>query len=162
MGRPKTVSSVSWSPPFPWPTHTLLPIPFPIGGRDYMLVADEDALPKGPGPGPYLWLVDITDLAHPVPISTFDVPKQGPVPTHSGLHQPAEDVRGTVIPVAWHAAGVRLIDFSNPHAMKEVGCFVPPVPEGAKKVQTNDVCWDDRGLIYIIDRARGMHILERV
>jgi hypothetical protein len=28
-------------------------------------------------------------------------------------------------------------------------------------VQSNDVCFDDRGLIYLIDRTRGLHILER-
>ncbi len=27
---------------------------------------------------------------------------------------------------------------------------------------TNDVTIDDRGLIYIIDRVRGMHIVERI
>jgi hypothetical protein len=29
------------------------------------------------------------------------------------------------------------------------------------RVQTNDVCSDERGLIHIIDRVRGMHIVER-
>jgi hypothetical protein len=29
-------------------------------------------------------------------------------------------------------------------------------------VCANDVCVDDRGLIYVIDRGRGLHILERV
>jgi hypothetical protein len=38
---------------------------------------------------------------------------------------------------------------------------MPPVPEGATRVQSNDVCYDDRGLIYLIDRTRGLHILER-
>ena len=38
---------------------------------------------------------------------------------------------------------------------------MPPVPPGAKRVQSNDVCFDDRGLIYLIDRTRGLHILER-
>jgi hypothetical protein len=28
-------------------------------------------------------------------------------------------------------------------------------------VQSNDVCYDARGLIYLIDRTRGLHILER-
>ena len=39
---------------------------------------------------------------------------------------------------------------------------MPDVPDGAKRVQSNDVCFDDRGLIYLIDRTRGLHILERV
>jgi hypothetical protein len=36
------------------------------------------------------------------------------------------------------------------------------VPEGSKRVQSNDVTVDERGLIYLLDRVRGMHILERV
>jgi hypothetical protein len=36
------------------------------------------------------------------------------------------------------------------------------VPEGSSRVSSNDVCVDDRGLIYLIDRGRGLHILERV
>ena len=164
MARPKLVSSLSWSPPFPWPTHTLLPIPFPIRGRRYMLVADEDAIPKFYGPGPYLWMVDITDLRHPAAVSSFDAaPSDDPKRhTHTGLHQPDETVRGTEIPVAWHEHGLRIIDISDPHCLRDVAHFIPPVPQGSSRVQTNDVCSDDRGLIYIIDRVRGMHIVERV
>jgi len=29
-------------------------------------------------------------------------------------------------------------------------------------VQSNDVTVDERGLIYLLDRVRGLHILERV
>ena len=54
------------------------------------------------------------------------------------------------------------VDIANPHAPKEVASFMPDVPDGAKRVQSNDVCFDDRGLIYLIDRTRGLHILERV
>jgi hypothetical protein len=39
---------------------------------------------------------------------------------------------------------------------------MPDVPAGGTRVQSNDVCFDDRGLIYLIDRTRGLHILERV
>jgi hypothetical protein len=38
---------------------------------------------------------------------------------------------------------------------------VPDLPAGAPKVQANDVTIDDRGLIYLIDRYRGLTILER-
>jgi len=36
------------------------------------------------------------------------------------------------------------------------------VPAGATRVQSTDVCYDDRGLIYLMDRTRGLHILERI
>jgi hypothetical protein len=39
---------------------------------------------------------------------------------------------------------------------------MPDVPDGAERVQSNDVCFDSRGLIYLIDRTRGLHILERI
>lgn len=35
------------------------------------------------------------------------------------------------------------------------------VPEGEERVHTNDVTVDDRGLIYTIDRRRGLNIVER-
>jgi hypothetical protein len=44
MSKPKYISGMDWSPPFPSPTHTCLPIPFELYGRKIMLVADEDAL----------------------------------------------------------------------------------------------------------------------
>jgi hypothetical protein len=36
------------------------------------------------------------------------------------------------------------------------------VPAGAQRVCSNDVYVDRRGLIYLIDRNRGLSILERV
>jgi hypothetical protein len=39
---------------------------------------------------------------------------------------------------------------------------MPDVPSGAQRVCSNDVYVDHRGLIYLIDRNRGLSILERV
>ena len=48
----------------------------------------------------------------------------------------------------------------------ELGRFVSPLvydpAPGAKRVQSNDVFVDDRGLIFLLDRIRGFHILERI
>ena len=54
------------------------------------------------------------------------------------------------------------VDIANPHAPREVASFLPPVPEGAKPVSSNDVFVDSRGPICLIDRTRGPHILERI
>ena len=44
---------------------------------------------------------------------------------------------------------------------KEVGCFVPELPEGQKGNQSNDFGRDEHGRLYLIDRwGAGMHILE--
>jgi hypothetical protein len=80
-------------------------------------------------------------------------------------------------------AGVRVLDVRNPFSPVEVAYFVPAInkntvvlesPPGSKTdplpyteasnkkaIQTNNVEVDDRGLIYIVDRANtGMHILS--
>lgn len=167
LSRPKFVSGLDWSPPFAWPTHTALRIPFPIQNRDFLLVTDEDVFRMEgapPYPAAFLWLVDITDEKHPQPVSTFQVEEMPPEPQPrmTGCHQPCEKVSGTEIPVAWFAYGLRVIDISRPHALREVAHYVPDVPQGSERVQSNDVTVDERGLIYLLDRVRGLHILERI
>ena len=164
MAKPRFVSGLDWSPPYACPTHTALPIPFPLMGRNVLLVADEDVVRLGPSAPSFLWVVDITDETRPVPFASFQVDgvDGSPQPEYTGCHQPAEDVRGTEIPVAWFAHGLRIVDIVNPHAPREVASFLPDVPQGAQRVSSNDVCWDDRGLLYLIDRFRGLHVVERV
>jgi hypothetical protein len=55
-----------------------------------------------------------------------------------------------------------VVDIADPHAPREVAHFLPEPPPGHARVSSNDVFVDDRGLIYVIDRGRGLHILERV
>ena len=38
---------------------------------------------------------------------------------------------------------------------------MPTPAPGMPRVQSNDVTTDDRGLIYLLDRLRGLTILER-
>jgi hypothetical protein len=167
MTKPKRISGLDWSPPFAWPTHSAVPVPFPINGRNYMLVADEDVARLDPDPAPelsaFLWLLDITDETNPVPFSTFQVAgvhgKRNPPMT--GCHQPVETIRGTEIPVAWFAQGLRFIDIANPQILREAASYIPE-PPGGGRVSSNDVFADDRGLVYLIDRMRGLSIVERV
>jgi hypothetical protein len=165
MSKPTFVSGLDWSPPFPSPTHTALPIPFDIGGRRYLLVADEDVLKIFPGgPNSFMWMVDITDETRPVPVGSFQIEELigKPSPDNSGCHQPVEKVRSTEIPMAWFAGGLRVVDIKNPHAPKEVARYIPERPPGWPRVSSNDVYMDDNGLIYLLDRVRGVEILERV
>src|SRR6266511_6197447 len=76
MTKPKFVSGLDWSPPFPWPTHTALPVPFPLRGRRIMLVADEDVVRLGPASPAFLWIVDITDETRPIPFASFQVAEE--------------------------------------------------------------------------------------
>ena len=84
---------------------------------------------------------------------------------------------------SWFNAGVRALDVRDPFNPKEIAYFIPgmtantvvletpasqlalklPFTEASNKraIQTNNVEVDERGYIYIVDRANtGMHILE--
>jgi len=77
--------------------------------------------------------------------------------------------------VTFFNGGVRAIDIRDPYRPKEAGFFVPAITEKTDKrcvkvdgqerckvaIQSNNVDVDDRGYIYVVDRANtGMHILE--
>jgi hypothetical protein len=164
MARPKPVAHAASSPAFPHPTHTCLPIPQALKGRRVMVVADEDVAKLRPSAPSFAWIYDITIEQMPVPIATFQVPgldlDGSPQPAMSGCHQPSERLRGTVIPFAWFAQGVRLVDIANPFAPREVGHFLPDPAPGEQRASSNDVTIDDRGLIYLVDRVRGVDIIE--
>jgi hypothetical protein len=164
MGKPKPIAHLNSSPTFPHPTHTCLRIPQKLKGRDIMVVADEDVAKLRPSPPAFTWIYDITTETQPFPIATFQVPgldRDGsPQPQMTGCHQPSERFRGTVIPFAWFAQGLRLVELADPFVPKEVGWFMPDTPEGADRASSNDVTIDDRGLIYLVDRIRGVDIIE--
>ncbi|MFQ5850097.1 MAG: LVIVD repeat-containing protein [Candidatus Binatia bacterium] len=162
MSRPKLVSHVDWSPPYPSPTHTTLPMPGKFMGRDIMVVTDEEAHKLSPTPSAFLWVVDISDETRPIPVSTFIVPQDGESNHGSrfGAHQPAEQVYGNILYVTWFVAGLRAIDFSNPYLPTEVGTYIPLPGKGQKTVQSNDVFHRDDGLLFLIDRLDGLEILE--
>ena len=164
LAKPKLISHYNTSPAFPHPTHTCLVIPTSLKGRQIMVVADEDVAKLWPSPPAFTWTYDITQERLPVPISTFQVPgldKDGsPQPAMTGCHQPSERFTETVIPFAWFAQGLRLVDFADPFAPKEVGHFVPDAAPGADRPSSNDVTIDSRGLIYLVDRMGGVDIIE--
>ena len=76
-------------------------------------------------------------------------------------HQPVETIIGSDVPVAWFSQGLRIIDFSNPMRPRQTACYMPEPAAPDKRVSSNDVFVDSRGLIYLIDRIGGLTILER-
>jgi hypothetical protein len=77
-----------------------------------------------------------------------------------GCHQPSERFAGTVIPFAWFAKGLRLVDIADPFRPREVACFEPDPPPGSALASSNDATMDGRGLFYLVDRQRGVDIVE--
>jgi len=167
MSRPHLVSSIDTSPPYAWPTHSVVPVGPSIAGQRWMLVADEHVAPLDPGLSPempsFIWMMNITEETRPIPVGSFQVPdlvgKRNRLMT--GCHQPIETIEDTEVAAAWFASGLRVIDIANPHSPRQVAYHVPDPPPGADRPLSNDVFVDGNGLIYLIDRNRGLSILER-
>ena len=101
----------------------------------------------------------------PVPIATFQVPgldtDGAPQPPMTGCHQPSERFHGTVIPFAWFAQGLRLVDIADPvRAARGRALSCPTRRRARTRASSNDVTIDDRGLIYLVDRIDGVDIIE--
>ena len=126
---------------------------------------------------------DITDEAMPLGVSTWTVHEGaedfcahgGRFGTHSSNENMTPIYYDRVLFIAHFNAGVRAIDVRDPFFPKEIAYFVPPITDKTDKrcvgtgaeqhckiaIQTNNVEVDDRGYIYIVDRANtGMDILE--
>lgn len=171
--NPRTIGAYNYHPPFTEPSHTFMGIPFPIAGRqiaiaideeDYMQTAEEMEERRG-RPHGFLWVFDVTDLENIQPLSCFDVseldsPWSRAAPGRLGPHQFQEHMKDSLVYCAWFAGGLRIVDIADPFAPREVGYFIPEPPAGRAAPQTNDVEVDDRGLVYIVDRWRGLDILE--
>lgn len=164
MSKPKPIAGVNTSPIYPHPTHTCLPMAQPIVGRDIMVVADEDVAKLYPAPPAFTWIYDITVETMPTPIATWQV--EGlrgdgrPQDPMMGCHQPSERPAGTVIPFAWFAQGLRLVDIADPYRPREVGHYTPDAPKSGSLPSSNDVTIDSRGIIYLVDRVHGVDIIE--
>ncbi len=129
------------------------------------------------------FFVDVTVEEHPVPVSSFGVPEaEGNYCSRGGrfgLHSTNENMTPIyykrVVFVTEFNAGVRALDVRDPFHPKEIGSYIPAVtPRSDTRcikvggqdrckiaIQTNNVEVDDRGYIYITDRANnGLHILS--
>jgi hypothetical protein len=78
----------------------------------------------------------------------------------TGCHQPSEVFTGTIVPFAWFAQGLRIVDFADPFRPREVGFYETDPPPDCERASANDVTMDSRGLIYVTDRQRGVHVIE--
>ena len=164
MSKPKQIAHINTKPAFPHPTHTLLKMRQPLKGREILLVADEDVAKLHPHAPSFTWVYDVTDETKPAGIATYQVEgvdvDGSPQPQMTGCHQPSERFNGSIVPFAWFAQGLRLVDFADPFRPKEVGFYQRDPAPGADRASSNDVTIDSRGLIYLIDRVRGIDIIE--
>ncbi len=158
---PELVSHVNYHDVETEPTHTALPVGHRIGGRDWLIVFDE-AMGGGDSEA-VVRFFDISDEKNPLQVSTFQVTRNpsGDSGCRFGPHQPHEFVSSdNLLYAAWFAGGLRIIDVSDPYSPAEAGYYVPRPAAGQECVQSNDVFVEESGIVYLIDRIRGLHILR--
>jgi len=161
---PNTVAAHDYHPPYKEPTHTILPLPQTIDGRRIAVAIDEEHT-RIPGQAPAnLWVFDVSDFSDIKAMSSFHVSELDSPWADStgrfGAHQFHEQIDGTLIYCTWFSGGLRIVDVADPFSPAERGYFIPTPRSGFDAPQSNDVCVDERGLIYLLDRNAGLDILE--
>jgi len=166
--RPRTLGRHEYDPPHAEPTHTFLKVPFGIGGRRIAVSTEEERPKRGADVGrPHapLRTWDVTDPTRPAILCTYQLDEQAQ-PYHGdnvrfGTHQLREIVdRDCMLYVTWFAAGLRMIDISDPAKPRERGYIIPKPADGRDVPWTNDVAKDARGLIFFTDKVCGLDVVE--
>ncbi len=130
------------------------------------------------------FLTDVTNEGRPQSVDTAQVPaaegkfcnKGGRFGPHATNEEFGPPFYQRIVFVSYFNAGVRAFDVRNPYNSQDAAFFIPAVtqntdfrcgpyqgnPDVCRQVsQTNNVATDDRGFIYIVDRANtGLHVLE--
>jgi hypothetical protein len=151
--------------------------------RDFVMIVDEQILNECQEARQIVFFVDVTIESRPMVVSNFSVPEAsgnfcqrgGRFGSHSSNESMAPVFYKKIAFITYFNAGVRAVDVRNPYQPKEIGYFIPSITEATDKrcikvdgvdrcktaIQSNNVETDDRGYIYVVDRANtGMHILE--
>jgi len=115
------------------------------------------------------WFVDVTDAGRPKIVSSFRVPERpgdfcrrgGRFGAHSLNWSFTAPFYRRIVVFSYFNAGARAVDVRDPYHPREVAHYIPAANAGSRVAQTNNVEVDDRGLIYLVDRAGGgLHIVE--
>jgi hypothetical protein len=150
--------------------------------RDFVLLVSESLRNECQEIRQLAFMVDVTTERAPFPVSTIEVPdptgdfcrRGGRFGPHSSSESFTPIYYGRLVFIAYFNAGVRAVDIRDPFHPVEAGYFIPDVtPKTDKRcvevsgtprckiaIQTNNVDVDDRGYVYLVDRAdTGLHIV---
>jgi hypothetical protein len=151
--------------------------------RDFVLVTSEEGQNECQEFRHLTFVVDVTTEAKPFSVANFQVPaspgdfcrRGGRFGPHSSNESFTSVFYRKLVFIAYFNAGVRAVDVRDPYHPREVAYFIPaPTTNTAPRcvrlggaerckiaIQTNNVEVDDRGLVYLVDRANtGLHIVE--
>jgi hypothetical protein len=165
------VSVPHWSPGVPGRT------------RDFVLLVSESLRNECQEVRQLSFMVDVTTERTPFSVATFEVPdptgdfcrRGGRFGPHSSNESFSPIYYGRLAFIAYFNGGVRAVDVRDPFHPTEAGFYIPSVtaktdkrcvevsgaPRCKTAIQTNNVDVDDRGFVYLADRAdTGLHIVE--
>lgn len=151
--------------------------------RNFVVITDEQIRNECQEARQMVWFVDVTVERRPASVATWGVPEAsgnfcsrgGRFGTHSSNENMTPIYYKRLMFFSHFNAGVRAVDIRDPYHPKEVAYYIPAITKNTDKrcitvdgqerckvaIQTNNVEVDDRGYIYIVDRANtGLHILE--
>jgi hypothetical protein len=151
--------------------------------RDFVMIVNEQIQNECLEARQMVFFVDISDEARPLTVSNFNVPESpggfcsrgGRFGAHASNENMPPMYAKRVVFVTWFNAGVRALDIRDPYRPREIAYYIPAITEKTDKrcvktadggrckvaIQSNNVEVDDRGYIYVVDRAdTGVHILE--
>ena len=151
--------------------------------RDFVMIVDEEILNECQEPRQMVWFADTTVESRPMIVSNYTAAEAsgnfcergGRFGAHASNESMAPVFYQKLAFISFFNAGVRALDVRDPYHPKEVGYFIPSMTAATDKrcvkvdgqdrckvaIQTNNVETDERGYIYIVDRANtGLHILE--
>ena len=157
--------------------------------RDFVVITDESIQKACREARQMVWFIDVTTETRPFGVASWTVPESsgdfcargGRFGTHSSSESTAPVFHKRILFFAHFNAGVRALDVRDPFHPKEAAYFIPamtantvvldtPAGQGTappgeaatrRAIQTNNVEVDERGYVYIVDRANtGLHILE--
>jgi len=151
--------------------------------RDFVVLVSESLRNECQEFRQLTFMVDVTTPSRPHSVATYQVPaasgdfcnRGGRFGPHSSNESFTPLYYGRLVFIAYFNAGVRAVDIRDPFHPREVAYFIPATTAATARrcvkvgdaerckvaIQTNNVEADDRGLIYLADRAdTGLHIVE--
>jgi hypothetical protein len=152
--------------------------------RDFVVIVNESTRNECTQEARQLaFVVDVTDETKPLSVANYQVREADGAFCERGGRFGAHASHENFTPIyyrrvmffSWFNAGVRAVDIRDPYRPREIASYIPATTEKTAArclktaagerckiaIQTNNVEVDDRGYIYIVDRANtGMHILE--
>ena len=167
--KPKTLARYEYNPPHTEQTHTFLGVPHSIGGKRIAVSTEEERANRGPDHGkphaPFrTW--DVTDPTKPKILCTYELPEIADALRHQRRRGSARisSARSSTPTIFSTSPG-------SPAACASWTSAIRPIRRSAATSSrsraraptrrwTNDVYKDDRGLLFVTDKKRGLDVIE--